>query len=126
MVLQQRWTTVPCAALSKASRSKWGDSSFQLSTGEGTSGVLCLLLGSSVQKRYGVCGKRAANGHENVEGTGASSVRREVERAGTVYISVYRHLTWERTKEDGDRIFSLVSSDRTRVKGTSCNVGNSM
>lgn len=78
------------------------------------------------KKRYGVCGKSAANGHENVEGIGASSVRREVERAGTVYINVYRHLTWERTKEDGDRIFSLVSSDRTRVKGTSCNVGNSM
>lgn len=92
-VLQQRRTAVPCAVLSNASRTKEGDPSFQLSTSDGTSEGLCLLLDSPVQERCGVSGNSAANGHEDVSGIGASSVRGEADRAGTVHINVYRYLT---------------------------------
>lgn len=57
---------MPCAVLSNGTKSKESDSSFQLSTSEVNSGVLCLLLDSPVQERYGVSGKSAANGHEDV------------------------------------------------------------
>lgn len=107
MVLQQRRTTVPCVVLSNASRTKESDPSFQLSTSEGTSGVLCQLLDSPVQERYGVSGKSAANGHEDISGTGTSSVRGEAEGAGTVQINVYRYLT-RRGQKKMDTLFTGV------------------
>jgi len=53
---------------------KGGDPSPVFSTGEATLGVLCPVLGSSVQVRCGHTGESPEEAHKDDEGTGASLV----------------------------------------------------
>ncbi|KAJ7395873.1 rna-directed dna polymerase from mobile element jockey-like [Pitangus sulphuratus] len=53
-----------------------GEPASLLSPGEATSGVLCPVLGSSVQERYGAPGAGPVEGDKDDGGTGASLTRK--------------------------------------------------
>ena len=82
MSLWQRSPTTSWAALCKAEPAEI--LSPLLSTGESTPGVLGPDLGLPVQEGHRHSGVSPAKGHEGDQGTGASEIEGEAERAGTV------------------------------------------
>jgi len=61
-----------------------GSPSPLLCPGEAPSGVVCPLLGSPLQERWGATAESPAEGYEDGEGTGASLLRGKAEGAGLV------------------------------------------
>ena len=121
------WQSQPAASwaalggVSPAGGGRWSFPSAQ--HWRDTLGVLGPVRGSPVQVRHGLARARPVKGHKDDEGTGASVIRREAGRAGTVQpgeekaqgdlIHVYQYLTGG-NKDEGTRLFSVVPSARTR------------
>ncbi|KAK4828616.1 hypothetical protein QYF61_000068 [Mycteria americana] len=74
-----------------------------LSSVKAASGVLCPVLSSSVQERYGHTGESPIAGHKDDEGTRAPQIQGKAERAGTVQPG--------EEKAQGDLIRSLLLVD---------------
>lgn len=101
---------VECCHLVKGS-----DPSLQISTGEATSGLLCLVLGSSVQARHGHTGdipKKAQKSVKELEPLSSEEKLRNVNcSAWRTFrgdlINLYLHLKWRCTGGRA-RLFSVV------------------
>ncbi|RMC15779.1 hypothetical protein DUI87_07983 [Hirundo rustica rustica] len=102
---------------------KRGDPAPLLSPGEGTSGVLCPVLGSSAQGGLGANGEGPAEATKMIWGLKHLSKEERLRmfsldkrRLRGNFISAYKYLK-SGCQEDGARLFAVVPSDRMRSNG---------
>lgn len=109
------------------------DLSLLLSTGNVISGILGLVLGSTLLERCGHVGDTPAKGHEDAEGTGVSCLWQKAKEAGIVQpgeqkaqedlVNIYEYLKGEcnGAVKAGARGITVVPVTRLGPISTNCN-----